>query len=188
MSKAAVSASPPPSSSYVMMFSRTSSSSSGDRESRFWRRNDNDRALTAEQRWQREKMILRHRREIGRIMNKGERGRGHRGNKGKEVEWARQKISGRQRGETQRQNKYRRSLAACMPPLCNWLNSSQTNGRFTLPWLDDSYFIFPKQTALTLVSGQRTKPQWLFDRPTRLPVISLPRKMDLVCFSPARFV
>ncbi|KAF3858624.1 hypothetical protein F7725_011825 [Dissostichus mawsoni] len=48
----AVSASPPPSSSYVMMFSRTSSSSSGDRESRFCRRRDSDRPLTAaEGRW-----------------------------------------------------------------------------------------------------------------------------------------
>lgn len=131
MSKAAVSASPPPSSSYVMMFSRTSSSSSGDKESRFWRRSDSDRALTAgKQKWG----ILRHWRKIGRrLMKEGDGGRSHRGNKmeGGRVEQGREeKIIQTKRWNTQRQNKYRRGLglggwniisAGCMPPFCNWL-------------------------------------------------------------------
>ena len=192
MSKAAVSASPPPSSSYVMMFSRTSSSSSGDRESRFWRRSDNDRALTAAEagrRGSRRYWGEGEKLEEKRMMSKGEGGRSHRGNKGKEEEGAQgESLRQTKRWGTRRQNNRWGSLrlescciisAGCMPPLCNWL---WTPARQMDASLSHDFFILipysqSRGPCLTPGCRRRIKPWRLFNScPTRLPVIKSTRK------------
>lgn len=116
-------------------------------------------------------------------MNRGEGGRSHRGNKGKEEEERVSKgehLRQTKRWDTQRQTKYKRSLglegwyiisAGCMPPLCNWLwaLARQMDGLFS----HDSMTLIPyslsRELHLTQGCGWRTRLWWLFDScPTRL--------------------